>query len=133
MTITQKGIEPPPKADIGLEDLIAARMEKFRGYIGNLDKWFRLLSDKVPKVQTTELTIDPASVSANTTSEQAFTVNGLTTEDIVTVNKPTHTTGLGIVNVRASDDDEVSITFANFTGSPIDPPSETYLLTATRR
>lgn len=133
MTITQKGIEPPPKADIGIEDLVAAKMEKFRGYINNLDKWFRLLSDKVPKVQTTALTINPASVAANNTSEQMFVVFGVTLNDIVTVNKPTHTAGLGIVGCRASAVDELAITFMNCTGLSIDPPQETYVLVATRR
>ena len=129
----EKGIEPPPKPDEALEQVRETRMGKLLGYMAELDKWFRLLRDALPKVQTTEVTIDVASVAANTTAEQTFTVVGLTTNDIVRVVKPSHNTGLGIVNVRCSAADTLAITFMNVTGSPIDPGSETYLVEATRR
>ena len=46
-------------------------------------------------------TQSPASVAANTTAEQTFTVTGLATTDFVfAVNKPTAQAGLGIVNWR---------------------------------
>lgn len=77
-------------------------------------------------------TIDPASVAANTTAEQTFTVSGLTTADKVIVNKPTSTAGLGIVNVRVSAADTLAITFGNFTGIAIDPASEVYSVIAIR-
>jgi hypothetical protein len=76
--------------------------------------------------------IDPASVAANTTAEQTFTVTGLTTADKVFVNKPTNTAGLGIVNARVSAADTLAITFGNFTAAPIDAASETYTITAIR-
>lgn len=72
--------------------------------------------------------LDVASVSANTTAEQTFTVTGLKTSDFVSVVKPTHSTGLGIVNVRVSAADTLAITFMNATGSGIDPAAETYLI-----
>lgn len=133
MSLREKGAEPPPKPDLGFEELVRLKMDQYRGYMSSLDKWFRRLSDVIPKVQTTVVTIDVASVAANTTAEQTFVVTGLTVNDIVTVNKPSHTTGLGIVNVRCSAANTLAITFMNTTGSPIDPGSETYLVVAIRR
>ena len=73
--------------------------------------------------------INPASVSANTTAEQTFTVVGLTTDDQVIVSKPTLTAGFGIVNARVSAANTLAITFINCTASPIDAPLENYTIT----
>jgi hypothetical protein len=70
--------------------------------------------------------LDVASVNANTTAEQTFTVPGLKTGDFVSVVKPSHSTGLGIVNARVSAADTLALTFMNATGSGIDPAAETY-------
>lgn len=72
--------------------------------------------------------INVASVAANTTAEQTFTVPGLKLGDFVEVNKPSNSTGLGIVNCRVSAADTLAITYGNFTGSAIDPAAETYLI-----
>lgn len=77
-------------------------------------------------------TIDPASVASFTTAEQTFTVAGLTTADKVIINKPTNTTGLGIVNARVSAADTLAITFGNFTAIAIDAASEVYSVIAVR-
>lgn len=74
----------------------------------------------------------PTQVSANTTSEQTFTVTGLSTSDKVWVNKPTHQAGLGIVNCRVSATNTLSITFMDNTASPITPTTETYQIVAVR-
>lgn len=96
------------------------------------DRFLSLLVKAVPKVQTFQLTINPTSCSANTTNAQTFTCSGLTTRDIVKVNKPSHTAGLTIANAFVGTDDILTIVFGNLTGSPIDPPSETYLVESTR-
>lgn len=70
--------------------------------------------------------LDVASVAANTTAEQTFTVPGLKTQDMVFVNKPSASAGAGIVNARVSAADTLAITFVNATAAPIDPASETY-------
>lgn len=76
----------------------------------------------------------PSQVGANTTAEHTFTVNGITTADmIISVNKPTHQTGLGIVNWRVSATNTVAITYMNNTGSGITPTaSEVYAVAFTR-
>lgn len=76
--------------------------------------------------------LDVASVAANTSAEQTFTVTGLTTGDKVFVNKPTASAGLVIGNARVSASNTLAITFGNLTASPIDPASETYTIVAIR-
>lgn len=73
-------------------------------------------------------TVTASAVSANTTSEQTFTVAGvLVASDVVIgVSKPTHQAGLGIVGWRVTADNTVAITFMNNTASPITPTSLTY-------
>lgn len=78
-------------------------------------------------------TIDPSMISAVTTSEQTFTVSGLSTSDVVIVNKSSHTSGCGIVNARVSATDTLAITFMNVLPAlTCNPPSETYSIIAIR-
>ncbi len=95
-------------------------------------RWLYKVTDLLTLTKTYSLVINPASVNASTTSEQTFTLNGIDMNDIITINKPTHTEGFGIGNVRAAAG-QVIITFFNVTGSAIDAPSETYTLKTTRK
>jgi hypothetical protein len=95
-------------------------------------RWSRWL-DELYQLQTHIITyeadIAPGTVAANTTAEVDVTLSGVSsTSKILSVNKPTHTTGLGIVNYRVKAVDTVSITFMNSTGSGIDPGSEEYTI-----
>lgn len=76
--------------------------------------------------------LDVASVPANSTAEQTFTVSGLTTSDKVVLNKPSHTAGLVVANARVSAADTLAVTFANISGAPIDPAGEAYSVVAIR-
>jgi hypothetical protein len=77
--------------------------------------------------------LTPSEVAANTSAEQLFTVTGVAAGDVVSVNKPTAQAGLGIVGVRASAANQVGITFANVTGTPITPTAgQTYLFSVVR-
>lgn len=80
-------------------------------------------ADKIVRYSTS---LTPASVAANTTAEQTFTVAGLVTTSTVIVNKPTSQAGLGIAGVRVSAADTLAITFINATASPIVPTAESY-------
>lgn len=86
----------------------------------------------ITKIVAYSQSLDVASVAANTTAEQTFTVTGLTTADKVFVNKPSLNAGLGVVNARVSAADTLAITFVNATGAAIDPAAETYLIMAFR-
>jgi len=79
------------------------------------------------------LTISPASVGANTTAEQTFTLQGLQPGDVVSVTKPTTQAGLGVVNSRVTAANTIGITFSNNTGGGIVPTAgETYLVEMNR-
>ena len=91
-------------------------------------KWFTTVSDNTYRYDKYSVIFDPTSVPANSTSEQTISIGGVASNDFVTIIKPSHTTGLGIVNVRVSAKDTVAITFMNTTGSPIDPGSEIYTI-----
>ena len=75
-----------------------------------------------------QLPIDVASVGANTTAEQSFTLRGLRPGDFVAVVKPSLNAGLGVVNARVSAADTIAIKFVNASGGAIDPGLETYLV-----
>lgn len=96
------------------------------------ERWFNDVRRLIKRVDAYSVTINPASVAANTSAEQTFTVTGLTTDMVVAVNKPTTTAGLVIGGARVSAADTLAITFGNLTGSPIDPASETYTVIAVR-
>jgi hypothetical protein len=80
-----------------------------------------------------DVTIDAASVAANTSAEQTFTVNGLKTTDCVVVNKPSLDAGLAIGNCRVSAANTLAITYINTTAGAINPASEVYKVVAIRR
>jgi len=92
-------------------------------------RWY---SDLENAIKSTAIAIDVASIPANTTAEQTFTVDGVKTTDTIIASKPSHTTGLSITGARASDANEIAITFMNATGTVIDPPSETYKIIVIR-
>ena len=91
-------------------------------------KWFTTVSDNTYRYDKYSVAINVTSVSANSTSEQTVSISGVASNDFVTVSKPSHTAGLGIVNVRVSAKDTIAITFMNTTGSAIDPGSEEYIV-----
>lgn len=74
-------------------------------------------------------TLTPASVAADTTAEQTFTVTGLVTGQGVIVNGPAPTAGTGIVNARVSAANTLALTFVNSTAAAVVPTSGTYLIT----
>lgn len=84
-------------------------------------------------ISTVSFTFDPASVAANTSSEQTVTITGLKTTDIILkVTKPTHTAGFFIGGARASAANTLAIQTVNCTASAIDAASETYTVTVLR-
>lgn len=116
----QKGIDPPQSLDT-------------THWYDYWLPWLKRFQDAFPKQEVYSVAVTPASVGANTTSEQTFTVTGLTTNDHITVNKPTHQTGLGIVGARVSAANTAAITYMNTTGGAIVPTSETYTFHSIRK
>ncbi len=67
------------------------------------------------------VTLTPASVGANTTVSQVFTVTGIIASSMVWVNKPTWQAGLGIAGARVSATNIVQIDYVNNTAATITP------------
>ena len=86
----------------------------------------------ITKIAVYTPSLTPASVAAGTTSEQTFTVNGLTTADKVIVNAPAQPAGVGIVNVRVSAANTLAITFVNVRAAAATPAAGTYTVIAFR-
>ena len=97
-----------------------------------LDDWLRRLVKVFPMTKTYSVSINPASVPAESEATETFTVTGLKTTDTVIVNKPTKTAGLSILDAYVSAADTLSITFRNFTVGAVDAGAETYKIIATR-
>ena len=75
----------------------------------------------------------PATMSANSTSELTYTVPGILVGDFLEINKPSHTAGLSIGNIRASAVNQIAIQWVNSTtGSIVNTPNELYLVAVTR-
>ncbi len=81
-----------------------------------------------------EVTLSPASVAANTSAEEAFTMQGLQLNDVIlSVIKPTAQAGIGIVGWRVSAANTLAITFMNSTGLAVVPTaSEVYKVAVAR-
>lgn len=73
-------------------------------------------------------TLTPASVGANTTAVQTFTVPGLQVGDSLDVNKPSHQVGLSIGNVFVTAANTLQIEFVNTSGGAIVPATEQYII-----
>jgi hypothetical protein len=82
------------------------------------------------------LTLDPSSIPAFANQTESFTVAddanlaGLTTDMKPLVKAPSLESGLFIIGARVSAADTLEIDFQNFTGSPVDPASQTFEVTA---
>lgn len=84
------------------------------------------LTGNLQAIGVATLTLSPASVAANTTAEQTFTLPGLRVGDVILdVNSAAPQAGLGIVGRRVSAANTLGLTFANNTASPIVPTAST--------
>lgn len=91
-----------------------------------------IIGGNIKSMGVLSLVIDPASVATITTAEQTFTLRGLNVGDLVYVNKPSNTVGVGICNARVSAADTLAITFVNPTAGAVDAASETWLILVIR-
>lgn len=76
------------------------------------------------------VTIDAASVAANTSAEQAFAVTGVRPDMWLQVKGNSLPAGLAVVNAHCETADSLIITFLNATGSPINPASLSFEIVA---
>jgi hypothetical protein len=104
-----------------------------RGRIGTAGWRIGSGGTDLTQVKVYTQTITPASVAANTTAEQTFTVTGLTTADTVEFNPgAAPTAGTGIVGWRVSAADTLAVTYINATAGALTPASGTARIVAIR-
>jgi len=96
-------------------------------------RWLGINVRKIPEYFHYSISLTPTSVSANTTSEQTYTVTGLKLNDVVYVNPPSYTTGVGISGCDVSAANTLRIQWSNPTGGALTPPSGNYKIIAIRR
>lgn len=87
--------------------------------------WFAKLLESVPKMTPYTFTLDPGNILAHATNMESVTLTGLSTQDIIVVNKPAYISGVIIEGV-CSVANRLDITFANITALAINPGSATY-------
>lgn len=80
------------------------------------------------------VTINPASIAANSVSTQSFTLTGAVVGDSLTLNVPAAglTTGLLVLQAWVSATNEIKVTFQNTTGGAIDEASSSWNYTLFR-
>ncbi len=83
---------------------------------------------------TVQSALTPVKVEGSTGAEQTFTITGLkTTDQILSVSKPTVQTGLFVANARVSAVDTLALQFVNATTASITPTAgETYTIVGLR-
>jgi len=82
-----------------------------------------------------QMTLTPnngTNIPANSTVETTYTLQGTQLNDFIEINKPSHTSGIVVSNVRVPAANQVAVQFGNVTGSPITPVAEVYLLAISR-
>lgn len=74
------------------------------------------------------VTLTPTAVGALTTAEITYAVSNITVSSVVWINKPSFTSGIGVVGMRAVSGNVIGITYINNTSVTITPPTENYLI-----
>lgn len=117
----EKPISPPP---LSID---------FRRDNNNLADWLRDIPNHVPRVTNYAVSLDVASVNANTVSRQSFTVDGIDASDSIFINSPSLDAGLEMLaGYRVTADDTIEIPFWNSTGGAINPGVATFRIWAFR-
>lgn len=72
------------------------------------------------------------AIAANSSVETTYTLNGVQVNDFIEINKPSHTAGLCVGNVRVSAANQIAVMWCNVTTGSVTPSAETYLVAIAR-
>lgn len=90
-------------------------------------RWIDLLRNYTYDLREVQVTLDPTSLTANSTSAEAFTVPGVKVGDYVLhVESATFTDDFTINNAKVTDTDEITLQLHRGKSGGYNPPSETY-------
>ncbi|RQS63842.1 hypothetical protein [Burkholderia sp. Bp8984] len=82
-----------------------------------------------------QVTLTPnngTNIPGNSTVETTYALPGTLPNDFIEINKPSHTSGIVISNVRVPAANQIAVQFGNVTASPITPTAEVYLISICR-
>lgn len=89
--------------------------------------WLDELRSYIIDIRDVNVALSPVAISANTTTEQTFTVTDLKFGDsVISITKPSLTAGVGVLQARVSADNTLAIQYINVTTGSITPIQETY-------
>lgn len=92
---------------------------------------FSMITGNTQSAGVLSVSLTPASVGANTTAEQTFTVQGLLPTDFVGVSANVQN-GVGIVGARVSANNTLAIRFSNNTAGGLTPTAGVYRVLVVR-
>lgn len=72
------------------------------------------------------------NIPANSSVETTYALNGVQLNDFIEINKPSHTAGLCVGNVRVSAVNQIAVMWCNVTTGAVTPITETYLIAIAR-
>ena len=105
-------------------------LRDFPNVSSNALRWLDLVRSLTLEIRQVKVVINPASIPANTIVEESFTAPGLKVGDIIlSMEKPTLTSGMGVLQGRVDAAGGITLQMINTTSAAIDPPSETYSIT----
>lgn len=117
----ERPISPPPFAS------------DFRSENPALVEWLRGIPNYVPRVTNYSVSLDVASVGANSVGRQVFTVEGIDATDSIFINSPLLNVGLEMLaGYRVTAANTIEIPFWNSTGGAINPIAATFKIWAFR-
>lgn len=117
----EKPISPPPFTS------------EFRTQNPALVEWLRDIPNRVPRVTNYSVSLDVASVGANTVSRQSFTVEGIDAADSIFINSPSLNVGLEMLaGYRVTAANTIEIPFWNSTAGALNPAAATFKIWAFR-
>lgn len=106
---------------------------KFRADNSTLVEWLRDLPNHVPRVTNYSVSLDIASVGANSVSRQSFTVDGIDASDSIFINSPILNVGIEMLaGYRVTAANTIEIPFWNSTAGALDPIAATFKIWAFR-
>lgn len=82
-----------------------------------------------------QVTLTPnngTNIPANSTVETTYTLQGTLPGDFIEINKPSHTSGIVVSNVRVPAANQIAVQFGNVTTGAITPTAESYLIAISR-
>lgn len=98
----------------------------------SVQMWAATVNRTVKPIYCFAAAIAPTSVGATSTSDQTFTVPGLSTSMHPNITPPPLADGLGIAYAIVTAADTIVIRFFNLSAGPLTPAAGAYHITATR-